>query len=280
MSQHRLWLAAALLWFLGLSFLVGFGHVARWGVYPVALAWALLVVLSKRARRVSPWLVGALAAATYLAANAVAGAPLLAPSSAFEIVALVGTVVVARGLAGCEDQLEQAVRFSLSGDLPTESRAADAGHNKLYTELRRARAHERPVSLLAIAPAGTGSARMDPLVEEIVRDHVRDYVRARLAELLSSEMRDFDILAVHHDHLVTMLPETSTEQAMHFVRRLRAGAREQLGLELDVGLSSFPAQEVTLDALLERAESAMRTGSDRAAEGTQPLGAVPGQWQA
>jgi hypothetical protein len=38
--------------------------------------------------------------------------------------------------------------------------------------------------------------------------------------------------------------------------------REKLGLGLDIGVSSFPVQEVTLEGLLDRAESEMRAHTE------------------
>ena len=70
-------------------------------------------------------------------------------------------------------------------------------------------------------------------------------------------------LAVRDDHLVLMLPGIGSEKAMQFVTRLRALARQRLGLDLDIGVSSFPGQEVTLGGLLDHAESEMRAHTEK-----------------
>jgi len=98
---------------------------------------------------------------------------------------------------------------------------------------------------VAISPADSGDAEVDDL-----------------ASLLSDELRAYDLLAVRGNHLVSMLPETSSEKAEEFVTRLRAVTWEKLGRGLDIGVSSFPAQEVTLEGLIDRAESAMRAHAE------------------
>jgi len=53
---------------------------------------------------------------------------------------------------------------------------------------------------------------------------------------------------------VLLLTETDRERARHVAERVTARMREQLGLEVRFGVAAFPAEEVTLSGLLDRAE--------------------------
>jgi GGDEF domain-containing protein len=253
MKQRRLWLAAALCWFLMISVSVPM-NVAPF-VYPYVLAWTLLLLLSPAVRRLPLWLLGGSGSAVPAAVAVLAAWPF--DIFLLTIVATFISLLIGRALGDAEDAFERAVQFSMHEGL---REPIGASHSSLDVELRRARTHQRAVSVLAISAADLSDAEVDRLVEEAVRKNVSHYIQASLASLLSSEMRAFDILAARGDHLVSMLPETGSEKAMEFVGRLRAATREKLGLELKIGVSSFPAQEVTLEALLDRAELEMLAG--------------------
>jgi hypothetical protein len=148
---------------------------------------------------------------------------------------------------------------SLVGDISRLSRPFAVGQGEIYREIRRARMHQRPLTMLAVAPgeqpAGTVSSR---LAEEVRRESLQRWVTARLAGLVTEQARETDIVTERDGHLVALLTETSAEDAQRFATRLAASAEERLGVSVRVGLASFPDQEVTFERLLERAEAGMR----------------------
>jgi hypothetical protein len=135
----------------------------------------------------------------------------------------------------------------------------DSGQSEIYRDLRRARSYERPLSLMTISPQLSGNERiLDALVEEICRKLARKYVHGQVAELLLRATDGCATVVGRDDHLVVSLPEVDPDHAVEILVRMRDIVREQLGIELDVGLAAFPDQELTLRGLLERAEAQMR----------------------
>lgn len=180
------------------------------------------------------------------------------PITVTETCAIELTAIFARNVATSLDSLQHAATNAILNHLNNLSRPFDVGQGDLYRELRRARMYNRPLALMAITASheSTRQAR-DRFAEELQREAIDRYVMARIAELLSEEMRDCDIIAERNDHFVAVLPETDQAQACEISKAIEAVAREKLGLELRVGLCTFPDQEVTLEKLLERAETAM-----------------------
>ena len=128
----------------------------------------------------------------------------------------------------------------------------------IVSEIRRARSFVRPVTFLAVSAREVGTDTVEELTEEVRREGLDRYLRARVASIMSRELREYDILATRDGHIVSVLPETDAEQVEDIKKRIREICREELGVELDMGSSSFPDQEVTFDKLLKRAEADMR----------------------
>jgi hypothetical protein len=245
MKRHRQVLAVAFCWFLLLAVVVPAG-VAPF-VYEYVLAWALLFLLSPKVGGFPLWRVGGTASAIYIAAAALEGWP--TDFSLLLTVAMIFvSLLIAKALRDSDAAFERTLRFRVNV-AQSEPRSFGSIHNNLQIELQRGRTHQRPLSVLAISASNLGENEV-----------------GYLASLLSDEMRAFDILGAHGDHFVTMLPETDPEKAMQFITRLRTATRTKLGLELNIGLSSFPTQ-LTLGALLERAKSDMKAADPPSVDG-------------
>jgi hypothetical protein len=175
--------------------------------------------------------------------------------------------------------------------LHDRSHSFEKGQGEIYREIRRARRYHRPLTLLAVSPKdGAVKVSLDRFIREFQRDTVDKYITARVAEFLSSAMKDCDIITHRNGHFIMLLPETDREKAKEVVASLETAARESLGLDLKFGLSVFPEEEVTFVSLLERAESHLHNGSGQEskahgnghatkAEPHQNMGVVPTEQQ-
>ena len=175
-----------------------------------------------------------------------------------EIVAICITALLSRRAGQGIEEFESAVERSLAEELPIAVVPIEESQEEIHSELQRARRFGRPVTLMSIAAAEMGTEAGTELTERVQWTGLGRYIRARVAGLLSDRMREYDILATRGNHFVSLLPETSSEQAEEFIDRLRTACREALGIELRIGASSFPDEELTFDKLLERAEAEMR----------------------
>ena len=133
----------------------------------------------------------------------------------------------------------------------------EEGQEEIYREVRRARRHEHPVTLMALSVSGA-DAPVHRLMQEMQREVTEKFAAARGAKLLLHETDAAAVVTRRNDHFVVLLPHAGAVAARHVADRLTAAATERWGLELRSGIATFPDQEVTFEGLLERAESALR----------------------
>jgi hypothetical protein len=132
----------------------------------------------------------------------------------------------------------------------------------MYREVRRARNFRRPLAVFAISTASDDqSAPLNRFIEEVQQERVREYVAARIAHLLTNEMKDCDIITRRNAHFVVLVPEVGFAEAAALLKKLESTAKEKLGLELKTGLATFPDQEVTFEGLVQRAEAILQDDS-------------------
>jgi hypothetical protein len=231
-------------------------------VYVVAAAGSLLLLISPWLQRLPlTWLLVVLLPAVVLLKRylgyRVMGVML--PITVTELCALSVTVLLARQLGRGLEEFRGAVAAMMVGYLHDRSVPFKNGQGEIYREIRRARIYHRPLAMLAVAaPEEQVQMSLDRFLQEVERETVRHYVTGRIADFLSTEMKDCDIITQRGGHFVLLLPETARAQAEAIVARLVASAREHLQLELNVGLSVFPEQGSTFVSLLESAEDALR----------------------
>ena len=56
---------------------------------------------------------------------------------------------------------------------------------------------------------------------------------------------------------MVLLPEADRDDALEVMSRLRTAGQESLGLELEIGVATFPDEAVTFETLLQNAEEEM-----------------------
>lgn len=266
MKELRWWIAALVAWLFALYNLERIHepiNIASF-VYAFTAAVAIALLLFEGlCRRPWFWVAGLLLAAFFAVkvwlGYRIAGAHL--PLTITEIVAIGMTLVLARQIVVTVQHFQKATSDTLLMHL--SDRAAlfeENGQEDLYREVRRARRFDRPLALVTLAPGSVslnGSANR--FMEEFQRDLLQKYINGRIADLLSRQVRDCDLIAQSNSHFILLLPETSRESAEEIVRRMAAAAEEELGLKMQIGLATFPDQEITFAGLLERAEAEMRS---------------------
>lgn len=167
------------------------------------------------------------------------------------------TVAMAYHVGRRLEEARNAVVSTLISHL-NQTRPFDKGLEDMYREVRRARAFNRPLTLLAVAPTtDSASVTLDRFTKEAHKEAVEQYVQARLAKVLSTGTKGSDIITRAGDHFVMLLPETGRHKANRLVKKLRSKVQSELGLDIAIGASVFPDDEVTFVKLVERAQAAM-----------------------
>jgi GGDEF domain-containing protein len=172
------------------------------------------------------------------------------------------SVWLAHQIGGLLEELRTAVVNTLIAEFHDRTRPFDQGQETMFREIRRARNFRHPVALMAVSPTDQSvELSFDRLSRDVQRETVQSYLTAQIGALLSEETKDCDIVTRRNGHFLALLPQTDRQSARQLMERLKAVSKERLGLDLRIGLSTFPDEEVTLVSLMDRAETNLNRDS-------------------
>jgi len=184
-----------------------------------------------------------------------------------EVTAIAVTLFISIFIGQRLQDLRTTLAGLVIGQIDEEVKPFERGQGLLYREVRRARKHHRPLALLAVsAPASPFQSVVEPAINGAFPSHVvaefqrelgYKYVLTRIGSLLLEKLEDSAIVTQLKHHFVVLVPETSSDELPSKLQSLQAAAEERLGYKLNIGSATFPDQEITFEALLERAEIAM-----------------------
>jgi hypothetical protein len=120
-------------------------------------------------------------------------------------------------------------------------------------ELERSRRYGHPLALVRVVPITARSESAAPSASSIRRGRRTRAGRAATAELvlaLRDTLRDIDAVWTDRRGVFLLLPESDVAAGRALVSRLRGGERPFLTAEDDVRVGAFPADGLTLDALI------------------------------
>lgn len=264
MKIWRWWQAAMVLWMFAFFNVERLHHplnIASF-VYPLAAAAAVAVLLIPAASRATTAALLVPALAAYAIAKATLGVPALGPAlplTITELAAITVTVSLAAKLAREHGAVERSIGLAMIDHLERRCAPFELGQAQMVQEMRRARRFERPLVALSLAPAeGHSEVAVDELFERVQRENLERYIFASIGRILTEQTEGSGIITQRGDHFVALLPESTSADAAALAERLEREVGDGLGLRLRVGLAAFPDQEVTLDALVQRAEREMR----------------------
>ena len=193
------------------------------------------------------------------AAKWVTGAPMAGaalPTTVIEAGALLATVVLARHASASMASFEEAVAHLIVG----QAGERRARYGEVYREVRRARLHQRPLTVLTL---GYDSWSVNQALERILQEAreaiAKRYLQARLAEVLSENIDDTNIVAWRGDYFLVVLPEVAPEALSATIQRLRRASQEKAGVAVKIGTAGLPEDAITLDGLIEKAMEDMQT---------------------
>jgi hypothetical protein len=249
-----------------------------------ATAVALLVV--PRLRRLSTLGLLAFAFPAFCALEVATGGPIDLRSAGGALLEFAGaavTLLLASRLARRLALAEDALREFAVGPLRDVAEPFSRSQGEMFREVRRARRHERPLSLLAVSASGPQPPpALAQLLDQARREGLERYLAAKVAALLDEETAGSTVIAERGDHFLLLLPETGPDEAEQVARRLERAALDRHRIALRVGIASFPHPEVTFDKLLESAESGLHAalrearGREAGYAGGEPLASSTG----
>lgn len=139
---------------------------------------------------------------------------------------------------------------------------------ELYRELKRCRRFQHPVVLLHVETEGEiNDEALKTIMKELNKSIAQRYMQARVAKLLSEDLRDSDLIAQHENGFIVLMPETKSDEIDDLLKIIRREAVEKLQTPLKIGVSSFPDEALTLGGLIEAATASMVSNSNAMGEG-------------
>jgi len=173
------------------------------------------------------------------------------PFTITQISALITTVILARwvnlSLQTFEESLAQ-ISFNQIGHMPI---AFSEGQGRMYSEIRRARRYERPISMLAIKFDDTDLEVVIPkIMEDAMKAIQRELAIASIATNLKENTQDFDTIAIYNDYFLVVLPEVDADNLSIISQNLTKKINENLKITLQVGMANYPKNSSTFEGLV------------------------------
>lgn len=120
-------------------------------------------------------------------------------------------------------------------------------------EISRARRFERPVTLVKLRVDEESQANaLSSVLRKLEQELVACFTEGCVAELLQSQTKASDLLALENGKFLLLLPETEPADAQTMVARVVQSCFLSLGLKLHAEVIGFPRDELTLHGMLER----------------------------
>jgi len=177
------------------------------------------------------------------------------PLTVTQLSAIILTGLLARqvnhGLLEIENIIA-SITFSHVGGL-AKSFLAEQG--KMYSEVKRARRYQRPLSVIALQIDERSIEVVLPqMVIEAQQMMMREYVFANIARTLDDNTYDFDTIALYDNCFILVLPEVTKDRAPAIAQRLKKMVREKVKIEMQAGLAVYPDEAMTFESLVELAK--------------------------
>ena len=128
------------------------------------------------------------------------------------------------------------------------------GQILFYREVRRARNHQRPLTLLKVkVDEKSIEIALDRMIQEAQQAMKKQYALSKVSKILCDRVEDSDIILQNEDYFLIALPELCPENVPVVIERLSKQVSENVGVNLKIGSASLPNDGLTLEALLIKA---------------------------
>ncbi len=226
------------------------------------LVLVIAVLASPEVKPAYRWWVLVGSTAAFVLIKALLVPPLLGtylPITAIETSTVILTTLLLLWVRSAIHEFERAVAHVTLDQQKKISETAVEGQSVLYREVRRARNHQRPLSILAISIDDKSiQGAVERMVKEAQLNVIRQFTLASVSKSLCEKLEDCDTVVQSNDHFLVLLPETKPDDLPALVERLRKQVIDEVGVTLNVGSASLPQDGFTLEGLLDKANLEMQ----------------------
>jgi GGDEF domain-containing protein len=263
MKRMRFLVATLVFWFLSLTILGGLGQpVAITDLtYALLLAIAVVIILVPGLTKIPLWaliatpILAHLAFMVWLKPSVLTTSPTVIVT---EICALISTIILARSVSMGVSEFESTVAHITLGGTDNLPESLTREQDEIYREVRRARNHQRPLTLMAIRVDDQSiKTALDRMVQETQQSMMKHYALSGVFKALCGELEDYNIIAKYGDHFLVLMPEATPDKLPHLIQWLRRTVFQQVGVTLQIGTASLPEDALTYESLVEKAVQEM-----------------------
>ena len=174
-----------------------------------------------------------------------------------ELVLVTTGVMLAHGLARHITQVEDTIESLAFGEIPGRATFLEDAAEAIKVELTRSRRYNHPLTVLVLEPdPETLQASLQRTLQEIKLNMAKRYANARLCQIVNEAARRTDLVLqqAKNGRFVILCPETEPQASTILASRIQSLAHDHLGISIAWGAAAFPAEAVTFDELLQKAE--------------------------
>ncbi len=174
-----------------------------------------------------------------------------------ELVLVTTGVLLAHGLARHITQVEDTIESLAFGEIPGRAPCLEDAAEAIKVELTRSRRYNHPLTVMVLEPdPETLQASLQRTLQEIKLNMARRYANARLCQIVNESARRTDLVLqqAKKGRFVILCPETEPHASTILANRIQSLAQGNLGISILWGTAAFPAEAVTFDELLQKAE--------------------------
>lgn len=179
------------------------------------------------------------------------------PLTVTQVSGIVVTGLISRQISSGLREVERLVDEITSGYVGKPAKSFSEAQDIIYRELRRARHHQRPLSVVTLKiDEKSVNLALPKIIAEVQKAMMNEYVLAGVTRILAQNVSDFGTIARRDNYFVVVLPETSNQEAPEVAAKLEKIVYDNLKVNLLSGTASFPEEAVTFEALVNLATKA------------------------
>ncbi|MCB0209506.1 MAG: diguanylate cyclase [Anaerolineae bacterium] len=176
------------------------------------------------------------------------------PLTVTQVSGIAVTGLISRQISNGLREVEKLVNEITCGYIGKPAKNFSEAQDIIYRELRRARHHQRPLSVVTLKlDESSVDIALPKMITEVQGAMMNEYVLAGVTRLLARNVSDFGTIVRRDNDFVVVLPETSCQEATKVASKLEQIVHENLNITMLSGTASFPEQAVTFEGLLNLA---------------------------
>ena len=234
--------------------------------YTLALVMVMIALIVPRVVRIPLWAILVAPVPILLLFKAGIGEfakSLSIPHTIMEVGIIALTTFLAYWVSMAISEFESSVAHISVGHNDKLPESDAVGQGLIYREVRRARNHQRPLTLMTVGvDENSIKVALDRMVQETQMAMMKQYTLSDVSKTLCKTFEDSDIIVKSNDHFLIVLPETRAENVPGLIERLRKQVSDEVGVNLKIGTASFPGDGFTLEGLIDKATGEMQADLD------------------